>query len=280
MAELLSDQETDKILNSIVIPPRPTILLNVAAEMKRPDFDVKIIANLVGTDPALAAAVLRTVNSPFFGQRNKVSSVAQAVTLLGVKNIMQIVTAQLLRKSVDVRHPALERFWDQAERVSSIAAAVASKVLHMHREESFTFGLFRDVGIPLLAQKLPLYAATLDQVQAMVDQSMVAIEDTLHATNHTSVGYLVAKTWFLPPALCEGILHHHNINALTQQGVVEPQTATLVAINFVAEHIYDGASRPGAPRRWDEHSNAARSFLGLADKEFKELAEHLDSLMA
>ncbi|NMQ05243.1 HDOD domain-containing protein [Candidatus Accumulibacter phosphatis] len=92
MAKLIPAEMIEKTLKGIVIPARPQALLHLQNELKKDDPAPRVIVRLISGDVGLSAAVLQTVNSPFFGLSRKISSVAQAVSLLGMKAAAQIVT--------------------------------------------------------------------------------------------------------------------------------------------------------------------------------------------
>jgi HD-like signal output (HDOD) protein len=100
MTDALSEAEIEKTLKGVVIPPRPQILVKLGNEMGKDDPDPRVITNLVNADVGLSAAVLKTVNSPFFGRANKISSVASAINLMGMKMAGQIITGLVLRNTV------------------------------------------------------------------------------------------------------------------------------------------------------------------------------------
>ena len=89
------DREAEEIINDIGIPPCPAILTTLMREMREDEPDFVKLGKLIGSDVSLAAAMLKTVNSPFYGLRSKATSVQQAITLLGLRNVAQIVTGLL-----------------------------------------------------------------------------------------------------------------------------------------------------------------------------------------
>ena len=76
------DREAGQIVKDIGIPPCPTILTKLMQEMRHDDPDFAKLGKLIGGDVSLAAAMLKTVNSPFYGLRTKATSVPQAIALL------------------------------------------------------------------------------------------------------------------------------------------------------------------------------------------------------
>lgn len=279
MAEQLLQEEMDKALKGIAIPPRPQVLVSLGKEMAKDDPDLLQIARLIGGDVGLTAAVLKTVNSPFFGLRSKVSSVAQAVSLMGMKTANQIATGLMLRNAVPGEKQSLEAFWDSAEKVANISAYLASTLPRVAKDDAYSFALFHDVGVPILMQKFPDYRQTLELATDTPDRPVTELEDERHATNHATLGYLLAKSWFLPTAICEGILRHHDATAFDDRDSISPEARTLVAITCLADSLNDAVTRARRNVQWDQMGALVLKHLGLDEVEYLDLKEEVASLM-
>jgi HD-like signal output (HDOD) protein len=269
----------ENTLKGIAIPPRPQILLKLGKEMSKEDPDPKIIIRLISTDVGLSAAVLKTVNSPFFGRANKISSVSSAVSLIGIKMAGQIVTGLVVRNAVTGDARVLERFWDSAEKVAGIAAYIASTLPRGPRDDAYSFGLFHDIGIPILMQKFPDYRQTLSMADADAERSLTEVEDARHATNHATLGYLIGKSWFLPELLCEAIRYHHDLSVFEDKEIISPQALTLIAITRLAEHFNDEYVRLHNDPEWARIGRPVMDHLGLQETEYLDLREELTAMI-
>jgi HD-like signal output (HDOD) protein len=83
MSQLAMINEID--FKKVKIPPRPEALLKLSDQVRSEDPNINLLAEAISSDVSLAGAVLQVVNSPFFGLRNRLTSVSQATSLLGVK---------------------------------------------------------------------------------------------------------------------------------------------------------------------------------------------------
>ena len=128
----LTQQEAEKILAGVTIPPRPAVVNAVLEERAKAEPDLRRIAQLVATDVSLAAAVLKTINSPFFGLRRQVTSIEHGVNMLGMKNIGSLVMSLSLRNSVPAQ--GLDRFWDEAARTRAELLGVPQKLIPDQRD--------------------------------------------------------------------------------------------------------------------------------------------------
>ena len=273
MSVEVSQADLEALLNKVTIPPRPALLIELDMELKRPEPSLKAIAALVGKDVGLSATMLKTLNSPLFALRNKVGNINQAVQILGIRNVRNIVTGLVLRKSVG-HAQNLERFWDSAEKVATINAYLCSILPNAPREEAYTFGLFRDCGIPILMQRFPTYRDTLKRA-AGNERPMIVIEDEQHGTNHATVGYMVARSWGLSDLISQSILRHHDSDMINGKDSSAPLVNTLIAINILAEHLNDEALHMRQDSQWDLVGGMVLDYLGLRQSEYAEIQDEV-----
>ena len=115
----LTDEQIARALQGISVPPQPQIMVDLQMEQVMPDPDLKSIARLISQDPGLSGSLLKIVNSPFFGLANRITSIQQAVNLLGVSRVINIVNAQSIRGELtDENIVNLNRFWDSAQDIA------------------------------------------------------------------------------------------------------------------------------------------------------------------
>jgi HD-like signal output (HDOD) protein len=279
VTKLPSQFEINTTLKGFAIPPRPQVLVSLGDEMNREEPNLKLISEQISSDVGLSAAVLKTVNSPFFGLKKKISSVTQAVSLLGLKSVERIVTGIMLRTTFVSETRTLERFWDSAEKSAGIAAHIASSLPRGPRDDAYSFGLFHNAAMPILNQRYADYGQTLELAAETGDRPMTEVEDERHAVNHASLGFLIAKAWFLPPVICEGILRHHDPAVFDSNDNISPQALTLIAITYLAEHLNDEYVLMGDHSPWSAMGEKVLEHLGLLDAEYQNLKEEVAGLI-
>jgi HD-like signal output (HDOD) protein len=272
MAAEVSREEVERILQGISIPPRPSLLGEVDRELGKAEPDLRRTATLISKDVALSAAVLKTLNSPLFALRSKVANIAQAVMLLGVSNTRNVITGLLLRGSLGGAAASLERFWDSAEKIASINAYICTRLPRAPREEAYTFGLFRDCGIPLLMQRFPDYRETL-LLAANHERSLADVERVRHGTTHNAVGGVIARNWGLSDPVCQAI-HNHHRPMIVGRDDTPPLVKTLVAVNFLAEHIIETTLHQRPDPMWEAHAGAVLDYLNISDDRYYEIEEN------
>lgn len=265
------DCELDKAraegpLRDIVIPPCPELLVALQREMRQPEPDPAEITRIASSDVAMAAALLRTANSPFYARARAAQTVAEAVALLGLGQAAALLTGFLTRHAIPVHSPVLEHFWETSTRRALAMGYIARQLYGVDAEVAQTCGLFLHVGIPILLQGLRGYAGTLAEALARQDRSFTQTENAAHRTDHAVVGAIVARTWHLPAALVHAVRLHHDFHVLNESGVAA-EVRTLVAIAAVADHLvaqYEGVQQQP---EWKRHGPVCLHYLQIGSAE-------------
>ncbi|MEI8159055.1 MAG: HDOD domain-containing protein [Burkholderiales bacterium] len=266
-----TDRELDRALASgplkdIVIPPCPELLMALRVEMDQADPDPQTVADIAGRDVAMAASLIRTANSPYYARSRPVTSVGEALGLLGMRMTEKLLTAFLMRNSIKVSSPLLEHFWETSTRRALGMAHIARQLYGVDAELAYTCGLFCHVGIPILMQGVRGYAGTLTEALARQDRSFTETENAAHKTDHAVVGALVARTWRLPTPIYQAVRMHHDFTILQDTHAI-PEVRTLVAMALVAEHLvalHEGAK---AQREWVASGAACLAHLSVEEAE-------------
>lgn len=264
-------------IRNIGIPPRPVILDKVDAEMRKDEPDFKHLAEIVGSDVGLAASVIKVANSPFFGFGKQARSVAEALLVLGLKTVVHTIAGQALKNTFP-RVPSLERFWDSAAQSARVSGWLAQRLrgrVRARPEEAYTFGLFRDCGIPVLMIPFPEYPKILAQANAETALPFTEIEDRLLSINHAVVGAELAEDWRLPVETQQAIRRHHDAAALAAPAADRTELAAqqLIAIAQTAEHLIQANTGLSRTREWDKLGAACLALLDIG-------ADELDLLLA
>lgn len=271
------------ILKGIVIPSPPQLIADLQMEMAMPDPDLNAMARLISRDPGLAGGVLKTINSPFYGNRT-ISSISQAVMMLGMSTVMNIINTLSLREAsftetlTEQMHEILHRFWDSATDVARSCMLIAQR-MHMHDVElAYMLGLFHNAGIPLLLQRFADYSVLMENAYLCHEGRLVDAENRAINTNHAVVSLYIARSWKLPAVLCEAIHEHHNIETcFTNKHHDMSKKKTLIAILKLAEHIaalYRILGNQQTDYEWQKQGEHIMDYLGLTEFDYDELVSY------
>src|SRR5471030_1244148 len=167
MSQELSAEQIQQALQGISVPPQPQIMVDLQMEQYMPDPDLEVIARLISQDPGLSGALLKIVNSPYYGLSNKIASIQRAVNLLGSRSIINLINAQSIKgEMADETIVTLNRFWDTAQDVAMTSLTLAKRTGGQAVDESYALGLFHDCGIPLMIKRFPNYMSVLERAYA------------------------------------------------------------------------------------------------------------------
>jgi HD-like signal output (HDOD) protein len=233
----------------------------------------------------LAAGLIKTANSPFFGYRNKTRNVRGALLMLGLKSSANAV-AGLILKRVFPPPPELERFWGASQRTGELSAWLTYRLgvrFGVKPEDAYTFGLFRDCGIPVLMRRFEGYAKTLAKANTSLDRSFVEVEEEDLPTNHAVVGSLMAQSWWLPEEVCLAIRRHHDKTVFQDQGnnfACIGATCRHVALAQLAEKLHQDTSGLNKTLEWEKLGTYCLALLGLTEDDLPELDREAEKFLA
>ncbi|CAG0928246.1 MAG: hypothetical protein EFKGCFLK_01424 [Rhodocyclaceae bacterium] len=272
----LTDEAALEALRQVAVPPCPGIVVELLDEAQREDIDFIRISRLITGDVALAAAVLKSANSPFFALRRKVQSVQQAVAVLGLRNLLKIVYGVVLRQSLGGEgSPPLPRFWERSHYNAVVCSYLAGRLPGVATDDAYAFGLFHDAGIAILMQRFADYRQTMAQANA-APTGVTGIEDGRHRVNHVVVGAMLARGWYLSDRVVWAIRYHHDLSVLTApRGHATSDVCLLVAIRLLSEHIV--ARFLGYPdeAEWEHDRETALAHLGWFEDDVDDLTRGL-----
>lgn len=260
---------------NIEIPPRPVILERISAEMRKDEPDFQRISNAISTDVSLSAGLIKSANSPYFGIRRKVRSVKEALIVLGLRFTGQAVAGLVLRRLFPST-PTMDRFWDASARIARLSGWLAQHNrggIWVPTEDAYTFGLFRDCGIPILLQRVPRYPEILDQANRDRQRSFTAFEDAKLPTNHAMIGCLLAQSWWLPEEMCQAIRHHHNPESLEDNAEVPLLTQGLIAYAQLAECLVQHHTGMSLTCEWEKLGPSCQRLLNISDEQLEQIRE-------
>ena len=276
------DDKADQIVGEIGIPTCPAILTKLVREMRDDEPDFLKIGRLVSGDVSLAAAMLKTVNSSFYGLPTRAKSVPQALALLGLRNVAQLVTGLLLRQAfAGSDSKGLDEFWESSAGISQIAAWLAPRIKGINRDDAYTFALFRDCGIPAMMKVFSDYRSSLGRTARAQDDCTIEAENDRYGTDHVAMGHKLATAWLLPDATCDAVLDHHDYESRGNGDAdVPPSSARLIALALVAEWLF-AMHTSGAPcREWAAGGDFALQQLGFTPEELEALVPEVGPLLA
>jgi len=276
MPQELSEEQINRILQGIKIPPQPQILVDLQMEQVMPDPDLIRISKLISQDVGLAGTILKVVNSPFYGLKNRITSVQQAVSLMGLNSVVNIINGLSIKSQMsDETIVNMNRFWDTANDIAQVAMSIAKQVGYPNPDMAYLLGLFHNSGIPLLMARFDNYLEVMEESYAHPEMRVVDVENQRLNTNHAVIGYYTAKSWNLPKLLCDVIAEHHSSTRyFATNDHRDSEGKTLLAILKLAEHIcgnYRILGKQNEDLEWQNVSAEVMTYLGLGDYDIEQM---------
>lgn len=210
---MMHSETLETIRRSATLPSIPIIATRCYEMTQDANCDYNKLVDLLTTDPGIAASVLRLANSPLFGVTRQVSSLKQAIALLGVKRIRELVLVRyLVQKTEDMGGGKIDLnyYWRLSLTTAILTAKFADALAPRHRDEAFMGGLLADVGVIVLARAMPKqYGPIADRYQPHENEDWIQGEYNLLGVTHGEVSAMVLEQWNLPKTLVEAVRFHH-----------------------------------------------------------------------
>jgi putative nucleotidyltransferase with HDIG domain len=204
-----------KNITSLVksFPSMPGAAVKLLVLMDDPDINVSQIEAILGQDPGLMANILKLANSAYFGMPSKVGSIKQAVVLLGLKRLMQIVIASCVSAIIDKPVAGYDlppgELWHHSIGVSVAAEGLMKELNIEAAEEIFTAALLHDVGKLVVGEFID---NDIKKIEAALSQgiSFETAENMMLGTNHADIGAEILTQWSLPSVIVNAVRWHHS----------------------------------------------------------------------
>lgn len=266
--ELNSEQIT-KILQGISIPPQPQIMVDLQMEQLDPFPDINCIAKLIAQDVGLAGTMLKIVNSSSYGLANRITSVHQAVMLMGINTVINIMNGISIRGELsDEDIVKLNNFWDTSMDIAVTCQHIARQIGMPSTDEAYALGLFHNCGMVLMNKRFPDYMQVMQRAYSDSRyERIIDAENEAYHTNHAVIGFYTAKSWRLPANICEAIAEHHNVaSVFARDSMQDANKKTLLSVLKIAEHVCGLGIMHNKQREdleWQSISNHIYEFTGL-----------------
>jgi len=216
------------------LKPIPAVISQILEVVDQPDSSMSQIADIIQYDPAITASVLRTCNSAFFGLKNPAESIKDAVSLLGIDQIIEIV---LMKSGAEVLSGKQEGYglhegamWKYSVSSALIAKQIAQKLSLKNISTIFTAALLKDIGKTVLDR---FVMDSFEKISALVvdkNLSFREAEKKIIGVDHTELGGMIAKMWKFSPKMVKIIRHHH----LTDASMIKDKE---IAVVYLADCI-------------------------------------------
>ncbi len=253
------------------LPTIPSVLKKLLGVIENPKVSLNDIGHFITNDPVLTSRVLKVVNSPVYGFPGRISSVSQALILLG----LNVVRGMLLGVSVfEAMQKAMVGLWEHSVGCAVAARIIAKKKGLKEPEEVSVAALLHDIGKVVLSLK---FSEEYEKVLTSAESSggFVYEAEKAHFTiTHADAGAWVARRWNFPRNLVEIIEYHHkphlSKDTSMQTAIVHLSDLLVKAkgFGFAGDNLVPAVN----PSAWQ--------ILDLSESDLKEILREMDDALS
>lgn len=248
------------------------VLREIETALASPQCNLNSIGDAIQKDPDLTARLLRLANSPFFGFANRLSTVAEAVSLLGIQQIQDMIVASSVLeqfKGVPDNLVNKDSFWRH-----SLAVGLTARLLAMERrlpkpDKFFVAGLLHDVGRLVLMLQAPESAKAIFELYQREKILLRDAEKKILGFDHQQIAAELLQSWSYPAALVQAVAFHH-----TPDSSVAKLEASVV---HIADHLVNAMGIGSSGEQFvSPLDDKAWAVLGLSPEILSRLIEAVD----
>ena len=268
----MDTQLLDDILSCPTLPTLPTVAVRVLELTSDPDVKMDQLATEIQFDQGIAAKILRTVNSSFFGLRRRCSSIEHALVMLGLGPVKSLVLGFSLVstiKSEDGDAFDYQSYWKRS-LTSAVAAKYAAEMIEnpLIVDEAFLAGLFQDIG--MIAMYRTLDGEYLELVKGCEgDHRRLARQEIdKYEIQHSTIGAMLCEKWKLPHEIVIPVRYHDRATACPQE---YSQIARCIAMGNMIHTVLESDDPTESLRQAYQRGG---SWLGLSEAKVDELLKN------
>lgn len=279
----MNPEVLQKVLECRNLPSLPAVAARVLELTQNSEVSLKDLTATITNDQALAAKVLKTVNSSFFGLRQRCSTINQAIVLLGLSAVKTLALGfSLVSAIAEVGSDEFDRvaYWRRALYTGVAAKCISKEAGCGFEEEAFLGGLLQDIGMIALDQALgSTYRAILARAGSD-HRALSSLELAELEVQHADIGAMLAHRWKLPEELTLPVKYHERPTAAPAGHL---QIVRAVGLGNIASDVLTSPEPAGTLSRF--YARAEQWFLikpAAADDILKKVsaaAKELSSLL-
>jgi diguanylate cyclase (GGDEF)-like protein len=207
------------ISKKIRLPSPPAIAIKILDMVRRDDFSFRELAQIIESDPALMAKVLKVANSPYYNFTRKVDNIDMALSVLGTHAVKNIALSFVIcsdMKATGERGFDFDLFWRRAI-TAAVAADLTAALVGMKYHDIFVTALLQDIGIIVLFSSLP------EEYQLVMKENIAGkcplheIEKRCFGFDHQELGAELLSQWRIPEGIFIPIRHHHCNDSIPEE---------------------------------------------------------------
>ncbi|MEO0630627.1 MAG: HDOD domain-containing protein, partial [Planctomycetota bacterium] len=264
----------EEVLSCPTLPSLPAVAVEVIELTRDPEVKLEQLAATIQNDQGLASKVLRTVNSSYFGLRQKCSTIRQALVVLGLSAVKSLALGFSLVSSVKRSGDDFDydTYWRRGLFTAISARSIAKAAGCPFEDEAFLAGLLQDIGMVAMYESLgPRYAKILEQTGGD-HRKLCRFEIADLEMQHPDLGAMMAQRWKLPEELVLPVKYHERPSA-GPVGAVGDLVRSVGVGGILAEALLSEEPLPAMRRYREKAKDWFKIDNDTADEILREVSE-------
>jgi len=213
------------------LSPWPQVASRVLQLSQSSQVVPRELVDVIQTDLALTAKVLRLSNSAYYGFQREIASLSEAGNALGVRSLVNLVLTGCAARYFQTggRGASAKSLWERSVLNAFSAQLLARVHGTVDPERAYTVALLQNIGHLVIDDYLEEFREEITLARHDGASLLVAEQQVL-GLNHAQIGARLARHWGFPEVLADTIEFHHS----PERAVADPE---LAAIAHLAESI-------------------------------------------
>ena len=272
----MENQTKNRLSRIHNLPAFPSIMMEVSNLLEQRSVTNFDLVKIINKDQGLTAKILSIANSPFYGLSRKVSTVDFAITIVGfkeLKNVLLSLTILEVVKGNDSPHWNRKSFWLHSLLTAGMCKRISENTGYPKIGESFTAGLLHDLGISAIQKYFEKEFHDIYDLYSTNHGDHLAVEKEILGLTHEEIGFLLASKWNFPEPIINAIRHHHNPS--------ESENKNLSSILNLADYVASSINME--EYEWDDELNLDLNIVEYlkfgTEERLREYIKDLNSIL-
>ena len=217
----------------------PDVYHHISNLVITPEAKIDDFVAVINLDNALAARIIRIANSRFFGYSRKANTVKQAISLIGVIQLHDLLLSSLAIRAfsgIPAEVINQEAFWRSCVYCGITARLLAKKCMLPASERLFISGLLHEIGHIVMYAKIPEQAQDILFESEQSNKPLFLLERAKLGFDYGQVGSEIMRLWKLPDSYCD-IPTYHMEPEKAQNNKIEIEIVNLSRLIMLAEEL-------------------------------------------
>ncbi len=216
------------------LPPLPTVLSEALRLTADSSVSYEKVIRIVSQDPSLSSRLLRIANSPYYGLKQRVTTLQLALVILGLREFRCILIGSALLDQMKSKNPQYQelykKLWRESIYMASFSREFSTKLNFEYKGEDFLIGLLANMGTLLLLNEMPFEYFELINESQNNHQKQLSLEQKRFGFIHTDLATALLRRWDIPLVLSDSIWRQYHFEQLSLDNAIDPKLSAILRI--------------------------------------------------